>query len=205
MHPPSRARAATVSSSADSTVTLLTQVKAGDSAALEILLSRYRPRLIRWAHRRLPSWARDLAETDDLVHDTLLKTLRNLNTFTPEHESGFQHYLRLAIGNAVRDEIRRAQKRPAVSSLDPSQMSDAPSPLELAVGRRRLARYEAALAQLSSDEREAVVARLEFGFTHGELADALGKSTPEAARKVCQRALRRLVTLMQEQPSDALD
>jgi RNA polymerase sigma-70 factor (ECF subfamily) len=190
-------------SSADSTIALLIQVKAGDSAALEILITRYRPRLIRWAHRRLPTWARDLSETDDLVHDTLLKTLRNLNGFTPEREGGFQHYLRLAIGNAVRDEIRRVCKRPAMTSLDPSQPSDAPSPLERAIGQRRLARYEAALDRLSFDEREAVIARLEFGFTHGELADALGKSTPDAARKVCHRALGRLLALMQEPPTDA--
>jgi RNA polymerase sigma factor (sigma-70 family) len=192
-----------VSSSAESTLTLLTRARAGDRSALEILFTRYRPRLLRWAHRRLPAWARDLSETDDLVHDTLLKTFRNLDGFIPEHDRGFQHYLRLAIGNAVRDEIRKARTRPAITALDPSHPCDAPSPLERALGQHRLARYEAALERLSSEEREAVVARLEFGFTHRELADALGKSTPDAARKVCHRALARLLALMQERPTDA--
>lgn len=189
-------------SPADSTIALLARVKAGDASALEILIGRYRPRLVRWAHRRLPIWARDLAETDDLVHDTLIKTLRNLKQFTAETDSGLHNYLRLAIGNAVRDEIRRAMNRPGITSLDPSHPSDAPSPLEQAVGRSRLERYEAALRRLSPIEREAIVGRLEFGLTHAELADALGKTTPDAARKLCQRALTRLLTLMTATPRD---
>jgi hypothetical protein len=55
----------------DSSLALLSRAKRGDAAALDALLERYRPRLLRWAHRRLPHWARDLAETDDLVQDTL--------------------------------------------------------------------------------------------------------------------------------------
>jgi len=166
--------------------------------ALEALLHRYRPRLRRWAHRRLPPWARDLAETDDLVQDTLVKAIRNLAGFNADGEAGFQSYLRTAVGNAIRDEIRKARRRPPIEGLDPSHPSDASSPLDRAVGRLRLDRYEAALAQLAPDERDALVARLEFGFTHGELAAALGKRTPDAARKLCHKAFARLLTLMGE-------
>lgn len=182
----------------ESSLALLERAKAGDRSALEALLARYRPRLKRWAHRRLPNWARDLSETDDLIQDTLVKTVRNLDAFAPDSKGGFQNYLRRAIGNAIRDEIRKAQRRPTLTELEPSIVSDSPSPLERAVGRSRLARYEAALAQLSAEEREAVVARLEFGFTHSELAAALGKFTPDAARKLCQKAIARLLVLMEE-------
>jgi RNA polymerase sigma-70 factor (ECF subfamily) len=180
----------------ESSVMLLRRAQAGDPAALETLLARYRPRLRRWAHRRLPQWARDLADTDDLVQDTLIKAVRNLDHFVTESKDGFQNYLRLAIGNAIRDEIRKAGRRPATTELDPSLRSDIPSPLEQAVGRSRLARYEVALARLTSEEREAVVARLEFGFTHSELAAALGKRTPDAARKLCQKAIAQLLAVM---------
>lgn len=186
----------------ESSLALLARARAGDRPALDVLLARYRPRLRRWAHRRLPIWARDLADTDDLVQDTLIKAIRNLNHFVPNGAHGFQNYLRLAIGNSIRDEIRKARRRPEVAGLDPSVPSDAPSPLERAVGRRRLARYEAALAQLEPDEREAVVARLEFGFTHSELAAVLGKNTADAARKLCQRAITRLVTTMAAMQAD---
>lgn len=180
----------------ESSLALLLRAQNGDHAALDTLLARYRPRLHRWAHRRLPSWARDLADTDDLVQDTLIKAIRNLDEFVSEADTGFQNYLRLSVGNAIKDEIRKARRRPSNAPLDPSLPSDAPSPLERAVGRRRLARYESALARLAPDEREAVVARLEFGFTHSELAAALGRRTPDAARKLCKKAIAQLVTLM---------
>ncbi len=180
----------------ESSVALLKRAQTGDASALDALLSRYRPRLRRWAHRRLPRWARDVADTDDLVQDTLIKAVRNLADFVTESNDGFQNYLRLAIGNAIRDEVRKARRRPSIIELDPALQSEGLSPLERAVGRRRLARYEAALAHLPAEEREAVVARLEFGFTHSELAAVLGKRTADAARKACQKAIAHLLTVM---------
>jgi RNA polymerase sigma-70 factor, ECF subfamily len=184
------------SSPLEASIELLRRAQEGDSAALEALLTRYRPRLKRWAHRRLPPWARGLSDTDDLIQDTLVKAIRNLRDFVAVGDRGFQNYLRSAVANAIRDEIRRARNRPALDALDSAIPSDAPSPLERAVGRLRLQRYEAALLRLSPEERDAVVARLEFGFTHVELASAIGKRTPDAARKLCQKALARLLTEM---------
>jgi RNA polymerase sigma factor (sigma-70 family) len=184
------------SSPLEASLELLRRAQGGDPAALDALLVRYRPRLKRWAHRRLPAWARGLSDTDDLVQDTLVKAIRNLRDFVVVGDHGFQNYLRSALANAIRDEIRKARNRPALDALDSAIPSDAPSPLERAVGRLRLQRYEAALLRLSPEERDAVVARLEFGFTHVELALAIGKRTPDAARKLCQKALARLLTEM---------
>jgi RNA polymerase sigma-70 factor (ECF subfamily) len=184
------------SSPLEASIELLRRAQAGDPAALDALLVRYRPRLKRWAHRRLPAWARGLSDTDDLVQDTLVKAIRNLRDFVVVGDHGFQNYLRSALANAIRDEIRKARNRPALDALDSAIPSEAPSPLERAVGRLRLQRYEAALLRLSPEERDAVVARLEFGFTHVELAVAIGKRTPDAARKLCQKALARLLTEM---------
>jgi len=182
----------------ESSLALLTRAKAGDALAFEALLARYRPRLVRWAHRRLPAWARDLADTDDVIQDTLVKTIRSFDQFAPAGAEGFQNYLRLAVRNAIRDHIRRGHRRPEVIAIDPSMPSDEPSPLERAMTRHRLDRYESALERLAPDERDAVVARLEFGFTHVELAGVLGKATPDAARKLCVKATTRLLRLMQE-------
>lgn len=182
----------------ESTHVLLERARAGDTLALDILLSRYRPRLRRWAHRRLPVWARGVADTDDLVQNTFIKAIRNLDQFVLDGAEGFQNYLRLAIGNAIRDEVRRTRRQPPAAALDVSLPSEHPSPLDHAIVSRRLDRYEAALAQLTAEEREAVIARLEFGFTHGELAAALGKQTPDAARKACRKAIARLVALMDD-------
>ena len=66
------------------------------------------------------------------------------------------------------------------------------SPLEAAIGREEVARYEAALARLRPEDREAIVARIEMGYDYVELAEALGKPSPDAARKAVQRAVVRL-------------
>jgi RNA polymerase sigma-70 factor (ECF subfamily) len=50
-------------------------------------------------------------------------------------------------------------------------------------------RFERALARLDPEPREAVILRIEFGFSHQQVADALGKPTAEAARATVARAL----------------
>ena len=64
------------------------------------------------------------------------------------------------------------------------------------IGHEAVERYESALAQLTSGEREAIIARIELGQTFAEVAAALGKPTPEAARMAVNRALSRLARLM---------
>lgn len=180
----------------ESSLSLLTRAQAGDGPALEALIQRYRPRLRRWAHRRLPSWARDAVDTDDLVQDTLMRTVRNLDHLEPDEQGGLQQYLRAALANAVRDRIRRAGRLPQHAELDDDLPTGAPSPFELTIRNQRLDRYRRALEQLRPLEREAVIARLEFGFTHAELAATLGKPSADAARKECEKAVAHLLELM---------
>jgi RNA polymerase sigma-70 factor (ECF subfamily) len=49
---------------------------------------------------------------------------------------------------------------------------------------------------LKPDEREAVIGRIEMGYTYQELAEAIGRPTAEAARKATERALVRLAEEM---------
>jgi RNA polymerase sigma-70 factor (ECF subfamily) len=70
------------------------------------------------------------------------------------------------------------------------------SPLEQAIGREAVERYERALQRLRPEEREAIIGRIEMGHSYEELAEALGKPTADAARKAAQRALVRLVEEM---------
>ena len=65
----------------DSTLTLLDRAKAGDAEALNALIARFLPRLQRWATGRLPGWARDLADTQDLVQETVVQAFKKIETF----------------------------------------------------------------------------------------------------------------------------
>jgi RNA polymerase sigma-70 factor (ECF subfamily) len=182
----------------ESTAALLLRVRQGDSEARDQILRRYLAPLQRWASGRLPARARSLTDTDDLVQVTLLRALNKMEGFEPRHEGAFLAYLRRILQNQIRDEIRRAGRRPEMDALPEQLAEDAPSPLEETIGRERLETYEAALAKLQPDQQEALILRFELGFTHGEVAQATGSPSPNAARMKVARALVRLVEVMDE-------
>ena len=184
------------SGDAESSFALLIRARGGDSDALNDLCTKYLPRLTRWAHGRLPAWARGALDTHDLVQDTLTQVLRRLNAFEPRHEGAFQAYLRQALMNRVRDEIRRANRRAPADPLDTNKSSAGPSPLEEAIGQEALERYEAALLRLRPEDREAIIVRIELGHSYAEVAEALGKPSVAAAHMAVSRALVRLAQEM---------
>ena len=179
-----------------SSAELVLRARAGDSHAADILFERYLPVLRRWAAGRLPRWARDAADTDDMIQDTLIKTLRNVETFVPRHDGAVAAYLRHAMDNRIRDEIRKVRTRPAKGELPPDPRSALASPLEEAVGREALARYEEALARLSAEDRALVIARIELGLSYEEVAAETNKPSADAARMAVGRALVRLAAEM---------
>jgi RNA polymerase sigma-70 factor (ECF subfamily) len=121
-----------------------------------------------------------------------MQSVRRLDQFTPEHEHAFCAYVCQALRNRLRDVVRRAAARPSGDPLSPDEPAADPSPLEQAVGRQTLARYETALQQLRESDRELVIARVELGLGYAEIADLMGKSSIASARVAVSRALLRL-------------
>ncbi len=187
---------ATPARNLESTFELLDAARRGDREALERLFARHLRPLQRWASGRLPQWARDLADTDDLVQDTLLQTFKRIEDFEPRRVGALQAYLRQAVLNRLRDELRRKGRRPDAVELDGLVAPDTQSPLEEVIGREAVESYERALQRLTPEEREAIIVRVEMGYSYEELAQALGKPSPEAARKAAERALVRLAEEM---------
>lgn len=180
----------------ESTSHLLNRARSGDEAALEELFGRHLKPLQRWASGRLPRWARDVADTEDLVQDTLIQTFKRLEGLEVRRVGALQAYLRQAVLNRIRDEIRRKARQPDNTDLDDVLIDDSRSPLEEAIGRQGVERYERALESLTPQDRETIVARIELGYSYQEMAEAFGKPTPDAARKAAQRALLRLMEAM---------
>jgi RNA polymerase sigma-70 factor (ECF subfamily) len=179
-----------------STLDLLERYKQGDNEAVNVLVERSLPPLKRWARGRLPHWARDIAETQDLVQDAVIRALPRLKTFEARHPGALQAYLRQAITNHIRDEIRRVNTRPAPAELNEEHPDSSPSPLEEAIGQEGIQRYEAALNALRPGDREAIIARLELQQSFEEVAIALGKPSADAARMAVTRAVKALVKEM---------
>ena len=91
---------------------------------------------------------------------------------------------------------------PVPRSSTPQSSDDRTSPLESAIGKQTLESYEAALARLTDDEREAVVTRVELGFSYAEVAEDIGKPSADAARMTVVRAL---VKLARDMDDDATE
>src|SRR5688572_9872766 len=102
----------------ETTVTLLERARKGDDVALNDLCARYLPRLERWARGRLPAWARSATDTQDLAQLTITQVARNVHKFEPRHEGAFQGYVRLALLNQIRSQIRSATRKSPPEPLD---------------------------------------------------------------------------------------
>lgn len=175
---------------------LLQRAKGGDSAALNALMTRYRPKLARWATGRLPPYARSLFDTSDLVQETLLRAIEGLEGLEVGGPGMFQAYVRQAVLNRIRDQVRWARRRPGLDEV-PEELEDgSPSPLEGAIGADVLERYERSLLQLTEAQRRLLHLRIELDFSYEEIAAIMERQSPDAARMAVQRAVRRLAEVM---------
>ena len=182
--------------SVDSSVELLRRARAGDEEALEQVCRLHRPRLKRWAQGRLPRWARNAIDTEDLVQETLIHTVHRMEGFDPRHSGAFQAYLRRALDNRIRDEIRKVKRRPQEAEIADEHHDPSASPLEEAIGSEAMRRYEEALERLGEDERALIVARIEMHLSFDEVAQATERATADAARMAVGRALVKLAAEM---------
>lgn len=180
----------------ESSFELINRAQGGDTSALEQLLARYRPRLQRWASGRLPRYARDMTDTDDLVQEALIGTFKNFRAFEHRGEWALQAYLRRAVTNRIRDELRRVEMQPRREELPSGMAAGDRSPLEIALGREVFEQYDASLTALDDVEREAVIARVELGCSYQEIALLTERPSPDAARMLVARALTKLAKAM---------
>ena len=88
------------SSQLHSSPALLGPTQARDGAALELLTARHRLRL---QSARSPRRARDMADTQCHVQETLFQTFKRIEKFHPRGERALQAYLRQAIVNRIRE------------------------------------------------------------------------------------------------------
>ena len=172
-----------------STAVLIAQVRGGNPTARERLAGRYLEALRGFAHGRLPGKARDLMDTDDLVQVTVLRALDKVHAVDAQRKGNFLAYMRKILVNKVRDEIRRASKTPQMEALSPTVPSNAPTPFDDLLERDSILAYHRALSRLSTRQREALILRIEHGFSYQQVADEIGSPSANAARMIISRGL----------------
>jgi RNA polymerase sigma-70 factor (ECF subfamily) len=188
---------------------LLSQVRRGESAAVDRLLSSHRDPLRRMIDLRLDPLLARRVDASDIVQDVLLEASRRLNDYLRNPAMPFHLWLRHIAKDHMIDAHRRhrqAQRR----SLDreqpivPAAFADRSS-LELAAQffdheatpateaiRQELGqRLQAAVAYLSEEDRDLILMRHFEQLSNQEVAAALGLSEAAASMRYL-RALRRL-------------
>src|SRR6185436_19742936 len=146
----------------DSSVELLVKAQAGDDDALNQLLTRYLPRLKRWASRRLPWGLRTMLDTADLVQDAIVSALPHLNRLEIRTDRALEFYLQRAVKNRIIDLHKRSRRRPAREEVPLDLPAANISPDEAAIGTQLLERYERALESLKKEDRDAIWLRVEL-------------------------------------------
>lgn len=177
-----------------STLHLLNEAQAGSEKAREVLVARYLPWLEKWALGRLPVSTRESLSADKVARNMVVEAVRHLEGFDPAKGVAFRGYLRRTTRHWIGDEINRI-RHSSVEGRSEAGASQGPSLLEAAIGKDRVASYEAALERLEPSDQEAIVARLEDGASYSAIGQELGIDE-DAARETVKRALCRLAREM---------
>ena len=152
----------------------------------ESILEHHIPWLKRWVKGRVPQ-SFELDE-DDLVQQAMLDATRRIQDFRSGSEGALRAYLRVAVMNRIRDEVRRRSTAPRYDDDDRFLDDDSEIGPE----------YDAALAQLTDLDRELLLARLKRGLSYDEIAKRFSLPHSDAARMSVMRSIRRLIQKMKD-------
>ena len=171
---------------------VIQQVLSGDVEAYARLVDRHYDRCVRVAARILGN----REDAEEAVQDAFVRAFRALEDY--EDRERFVAWLTRILVNQCRTVLARARRREAVfPDVDPCE-------LELVLEDVRpdgsWPELEQALAQLSDEQREALVLKYADDLTYEEMARITGAG--ESALKMrIQRAFARLRALLREVPS----
>ena len=176
---------------------LLERAGRGNQSAVAELYERCASWLRNWARGRLPLEARGALDTSDLTQDALQHTFARLKWFRSRHVSTLRMYLRRAVENRIRDELRRATRRRNVIMPDEPVHPNADAPqLRQLIDDETWRSYLGGLQRLAVRDRRLIVGRVELGYNYEQLALIARLPSPDAARKALGRALVRLGQIM---------
>lgn len=147
---------------------VLDRARAGEQAAIALLLTRSRPELVRYAHRSCM-----ISDIDDAVQEAMLVVSRKVGTL--RHPRAWSRWIFRI--------IRRTCHRLARVTLRTDPWDDGVADAYLRTKRDDELRLDVAVAieSLPARDREVVVLRDLEGLTIGEIADRL--ATTRAAVK----------------------
>jgi RNA polymerase sigma-70 factor (ECF subfamily) len=177
----------------------------GDRAALNDLLTRYLPRVLRVVRLKRGPFLGQKLEDQDLAQEVLIRVWRSLEGYDPSETASFLLWVTRVAENALRDLARRqlaAKRNPGyMFSLDAERERGVPEealhPMSTATPSRVIGQVEdsqivdSAVACLDSSTQELIVLRYYFDLPLEEIAQPLELGT-EALRSRIRRSLAKL-------------
>jgi RNA polymerase sigma factor (sigma-70 family) len=180
------------------TTELIARIRSGDREAWSRLVERELPQLRRFAKGRLPLFARGALDTQDLVHDVLLRAMPRLDSWEGNRPGALQAFLRRAVANQIVDEIRKARRRVASTAPIESHPDSGPSALAQVISREDRMRLRAALENVSASDRALLGAPFGWGLRYADVAARVRRPTANAARVAVERAVARVAKAMRK-------
>jgi RNA polymerase sigma-70 factor (ECF subfamily) len=178
--------------------TVMSQIAAGETAALRRLYEQLGPRVRAVATRTLGS----ASDADDVVQETFVEVWHRAHTFDPTRGSIVSWVTMLGHRRAI-DRLRRRGTRPtAATTAVTSEVASADSPHETAAQRQARARIAAALAELPAEQRQAIELMYFEGMSQSEAAEHLGAALGTFKSRV-RAAMGRLGALLDELAPEA--
>jgi RNA polymerase sigma-70 factor (ECF subfamily) len=169
---------------------IVSRIMGGDVDAYAILVTRYRPRLSRYALRMLGN----REDAQEALQDAFIRAYRAIGRCDdPER---FGSWLFSILVNRCRTTGARSTRRARtfVSDEVATRSAAESHPAEQAAWREEI---ERALAQLDSDQREAFLLKHVEGLSYEEMAEITGAGVSALKMRV-KRACDRLRGLLQE-------
>jgi len=182
----------------DATHDLVARVQTGDQDAWAALVNRFLRPLKQLGHNRLRGQARGMTDTDDVVQDALINTVKRIDRVDCRNRGALSAYLRRAVLNRIVDAARRSSRLTSDDEAIAASPDRGPSPLDALLDKEEAHRYKAALARLSPRDRTMIVLRLRHQLPYRDLAERMGLSSPDAARMASMRALSRLAQALKQ-------
>ncbi|MCA9149819.1 MAG: sigma-70 family RNA polymerase sigma factor [Planctomycetales bacterium] len=199
----------------NSTQVLIERVQQGDLSARELLYDRCMLPVLFLVRVSLGRKLRSKVESWDIVQETLLRSLRDLDDFRPEHSGAFHRYLAKKVDQVILDHVdywsaaKRSMDReerldesvaPTDDRLPPRQTaSQSPSDqLILNEDLNHLAEAMDELAETSPDDWDVIVAIKLLGGSLRDVAHSRGTS-PDAVKMKQRRAMLKLAKIFRIQ------
>jgi len=168
---------------------LVTRACANDRFAFQELLERFRPRLTHQVRARMGARVRSSVEVDDIVQETFLKAIQNLDKLQWQGEEAFASWLGCIAEHLIWKAVQGGARIPLRLDREPADTGTSAS--RAAMREERLRKLERSLEGLSADHREVIVlARIER-LPIEEIARRMSRS-PNAVKKLLARALQEL-------------